>query len=246
MIRPTSGERSPQLAGVDSVGGVADDWRVTVDLHAEENVGRLRQALHEHEVEGEARERLGDRVAVGGGEDPGVIFLYATTSDAVHEAQGVVKEILHRHGLEADYSVDRWHPIEERWESEQIPLPSTEAEKAVEHKRLEEDEVAESELLGGALWEVRVELDSRQDAAAFAERLEAERDSLLPGRRTSVIRRWKYLIIGADNEDQANEIVGRIRGELPSGATVEVEPSGTLAWASMDVNPFAVFGGLGT
>jgi hypothetical protein len=239
MMRSTAMEGSPEAARADSVDRVAqDDWRVTVSLHGEEHVGRLRQALHESGVVDEARERLGDRVVVGGGDELGVVFLYADTRDGAHEAERVVKEILAAHGLEADFSVHRWHPVEERWEDDDVPLPTTEAERAAEHERLEEDEIAESERLGGALWEVRIELESHRDASALAERLEAD--------SYSVIRRWKYLLVGADSEDQANEIVERLRGELPPGATMHVEPSGTLVWATMGTSPFAVLGGLGS
>jgi hypothetical protein len=219
-----------------------DDWRVTVTLAEGAQVGRLRQLLQEHEVETEVRERLGDRVVVGEGD--GVVFLYTTTREAAREAERVVGEILSALGVDGDVAVDRWHPIEERWEDERVPLPTSGAERQVEHERLEQDEVAESERLGAALWEVRVELESHRDAVALAERLRAERDSLVPGWTFSVGRRWKYLLIGAGSEDQAHEIAERLEGMLPAGASIEVEPSGALARPTF--NPFAVFGGLGT
>jgi hypothetical protein len=221
-----------------------DDWRVTVTLRDGARASQLRQALHEHEVEEEVRDRLGTRIAVGEGN--GVVFLYANTREAAREAERVVREILIAHGLDADFRVDRWHPIEERWEDERVPLPTTDAERRAEHERREENEIAESERLGAALWEVRVELDSHRDAVNLAERLQAESDSLLPGWTFAVVRRWKYLLIGADSEDQGNQIADRLKSELPPGATIQVEPSGALAWQTLRTNPFAVFGGLGT
>jgi hypothetical protein len=222
---------------------VEEDWRVTVTLHDEPNTGRLRHALHEYEAEEEAHDRLGGRLAVGEGDDS--LFLYSDTRDAAREAERVVREILLAHGLDADFTIDRWHPVEERWENERVPLPRTGAEREAEHKQLEEDEIAESEKLGLALWEVRVELDSRHDAVALAERLQRESDALLPGWTCSVVRRWKYLVIGADTEDQANQIAQHLTGQLPPGATLHVEPSGELLWQATGRNPFAVFGGLG-
>jgi hypothetical protein len=215
-----------------------DDWRVTVTLHPEQT-GWLRRTLHEAEIESEARERLGGRVIVGGGEEENVVYLYAATSDAAHEAQRIVADLLEEEDVGAHFAVDRWHPVEERWEPEAVPLPTTPAEVEAEHERMEADEIAESEELGGALWEVRIELDSHGDATELADRLEGERD--IP-----VLRRWKYVILGADTEEQGNEIADEVKDLLPAGATIHVEPSGTLVWQLLPANPFSVLGGLGT
>src|SRR5947209_6077619 len=95
-----------------------DDWRVTVTLHDATNANALARALHEAQAEEEAGERLGSRVAVGGGREPGVIYLYADSPDAARDARDAVGEIVRRHGFEAGYAVQRWHPLEERWEDE--------------------------------------------------------------------------------------------------------------------------------
>jgi hypothetical protein len=215
-----------------------DDWRVTVTLHPDQT-GWLRRRLHEAEIEGKARERLGGRVIVGGGEEENVVYLYAATSDAAHEAQRIVADLLEDESVDAHFAVDCWHPAEERWEPENVPLPATPTELEAEHERMEEDEIRESEELGGALWEVRIELASHGDATELADRLEGERG-------ISVIRRWKYVILGADTEEQGHEIAGEVKDLLPPGATIHVEPSGTLVWQLMPANPFAVLGGLGT
>jgi hypothetical protein len=222
-----------------------DDWRVTVRLRPE-HVGSLRRSLHEAELEEEARVRLGGRVIVGGREDEGLVYLYAATREAAQAAEETVRAILEDRGIEADFATHRWHPVEERWEEPDVPLPSTDAELTGERERLEQDEIAESEQLGAALWEVRIEFESHRDAAAFGDRLEAEADALLPGWTLSLTRRWRYLLVGADSEGQANEIGERLQAELPPGATVEVEPSTALVGRAYRSNPFAVFGGLGT
>ena len=95
--------------------------------------------------------------------------------------------------------------------------------------------------IGGEIRIYRDALHYRQEG----DQIVAERDTLVPGWTVSVVRRWKYLLVGADNEDQANQIAQRLQGELPGGARLEVEPSGTLAWQARPSNPFAVFGGLG-
>jgi hypothetical protein len=217
---------------------------VTVTLRAAEGPGHLRKALDEYDVDEEVRDRLGKRIVVSEGD--GVLFLYTQTREAAREAEQVVRDLLTEHGLEAEFAIDRWHPAEERWEDERVPMPRTEAEEEAERDRLEQDEIAESNELGAALWEVRVELDSLRDALALDERLSAESESLLPGWTCSVERRWKYVLIGADTEEQATEIAERIRNELPPGATIHVEPSGALAWRVIGNNPFAVVGGLGS
>jgi hypothetical protein len=223
-----------------------DDWRVSVILPAEEHSGRLVTSLAEIEVEEDVRKALGDRVIVGGGENAGVVYLYAGTRDAARGAEAVVRRILADHDVQGDIAIDRWHPEEERWEPEAEMLPETEAEYEAEHEQLEEDEIEESQGLGAALWEVRIELDSHHDASGLADRLEAESDSILPGMTITVVRHWKYLLIGVDNEDQAHEIVEKIRPQLPVGAELKVEASGALVWQSVKVSPFAVLGGLST
>lgn len=221
-----------------------DDWRVTVTLPAEEHSGRLVASLAEAQVEKDARQTLGDRVVVGGGEDPGVVFLYTGTSEAAREAEKVVHGIVAEHGLDAEYEIHRWHPVEERWEPECAAPPATEAQHQVEHEHLEEDEAEKSKELGEALSEVRIEFDSHRDAVEMADRIESEADDLLAGYTISVVRHWRYLLIGADNEDQAHEIAEQIRGQLPAGAELKVEPSGALVWQAMRPSPFAVLGGL--
>jgi hypothetical protein len=156
----------------------------------------------------------------------------------------VVRGIVAGHGLDACYAIHRWHPEEERWEPEDLALPTTEAQHEAEREHLEEDESEESEELGEALWEVRIEFGSHRDAVEIADRIESEADDLLAGYTISVVRHWKYLLIGADNEDQAREIAEQIGGQLPAGAELKVEPSGALVWQSVKVSPFAVLGGL--
>ena len=116
-------------------------------------------------------------------------------------------------------------------------LPSTEAQHEAEHERLEQDEAVESEELGEALWEVRIEFDSHRDAVAMADRIESEADDLLSGYTVSVVRHWRYLLIGADNEDQAHEIAEAVRDELPPGAELKVEAERGARLAGGEAEP---------
>jgi hypothetical protein len=213
---------------------VAEDWRVIVKLQEEGLAERVAGYLHEQEVEADVRRRLGQRVAVSAGDS--TVFLYADTESAAREADRVVHRVLADRGLEAETSLDRWHPVEQRWEPASEPLPRTAEERERERERLEQQEEAESEESGLAAWEVRVELPSHAAERELAERLEAED---LP-----VVSRWQYLIVGAANEDDANELAERLQREAPTGAVLHVEPGGGLAWQAIGNNPFAVFGGL--
>ena len=42
----------------------------------------------------------------------------------------------------------------------------------------------------------------------------------------SVVRRWRFLVVGANNADQAEEFAARIRPEVPAGAVVSIEEVG--------------------
>jgi hypothetical protein len=126
----------PAIPQADTVDHVEEDWRVTVTLHDEPDTGRLRHALHEYEAEEKASDRLGGRLAVSGDADR--LFLYSDTREAAREAERVVREILLAHDLDGDFAIDRWHPVEERWENERVPLPRTDAERKAEDEQLEE------------------------------------------------------------------------------------------------------------
>src|SRR5881396_2291085 len=137
---------------------MAEDWRVTATLREDGSAPNVLRALHDHEVETELRERLGARVAVSA--EGSCIFLYADTGDAAQRAEKVLGEVLAQHGLSADWEIDRWHPLEERWEDGALALPGTAEQRQLEHQRLEEQETEDSQRTGLAEWEVRVELPS--------------------------------------------------------------------------------------
>jgi hypothetical protein len=190
---------------------VADeDWRVTVTLPDAGNVRRALQAVREHEVEEDVRHRLGHRVAVSA--DGNNVFIYAGTENAAREADRVVRDVLAKRDLTGQFALDRWHPIEQDWQDAGDPLPETAEERTAEHERRIADETAESLGTGRAHWEVRVELPSRREAVELASKLQAE------GR--SVVRRWKYVVVGANNEDQVKELAAVIKQEAPTDASV--------------------------
>ena len=194
----------------------SNDWRVTISLTDPAHLEQVRQSFSAHEVEEDVRRQLGRSVAIGAGDSQ--IFLYAGTENAARDAERVARDVLAGQGIQAEFALHRWHPIEEEWEDPDVALPRTEAERQAEHQRLEDAETAESLATGSAQWEARVEFPSRHEAVALADKLRSE------GR--TVIQRWKFLVVGANNEDDARELANQIRREAPPDATVRAEAAG--------------------
>jgi hypothetical protein len=211
---------------------VADDWRLTVTLDPE-GAKRLLTQLREHEAEAESRNRLGGAVAVSG--QGNNVYAYADSREAIHETATVVQSLLGEQAVETSIVIHRWHELEQRWEDEAVPLPQTETEREAELRRLEEAESEESLESGRALWEVRLELRSHGRTRELADRLEQE--------GFQVIRRWTFLLVGAESEDDASELADRLRNEARD-AEIQVEPSGEMIAEVSPRNPFAMFGGL--
>jgi len=213
---------------------MADDWRVTIGLDEDEHVNRILDALRERDVRQELRDELGGRVAVSS--DGPNLFLYAETRRAADAAERALRDVLAEHHLHGRPQLDRWHPIEERWEDASVPEPRSETAREVERERRDAEETAESLSTGVAQWEVRVELASPKDAEAFAGELESAGNT--------VTRRSSYLLVSANDEDDAKALAQRIEKDAPAGATVHVEPGAGVAWQLLPSNPFAIFGGL--
>jgi hypothetical protein len=196
---------------------MSDDFRITVELQDGQGV---RDALDEHELEGEAKDALGGRVAVSGNDTS--LFIYADTREAAEQALVEVKAIVGQHGANASYAFDRWHPTAEEWKPADEPLPQTEDELAEERADRDEQDDEDSESSGAAEWEVRLDLPSHREAVAFAEQLESE--------GIPVTRRWTYLLVGAEDQDQAQALADRLRGEAPAGTKFQVEASGEMVY----------------
>jgi hypothetical protein len=212
-----------------------DDWRLQIDLDDDGISGEVADHLRAAELEQELAVDLKDEIIVS--HEGERIFLYAGTREPLDWVRGVVEKFLGDKGWTATLELRRWHPTAEEWEDPDAALPATEEEKAAEHERLiatEEDEVAAHG--GRAEFEVRVEFPSHGEAKEFAEKLEAE--GFAP------VRRWRYLVVGAADEDAAKELAERIRGEAPADSKVTAEGSLAAAWAERPTNPFFFLGGL--
>jgi hypothetical protein len=215
---------------------VHDDFRIRVEV-SREQAHELLHALQAHERNSAAGLLAPEHVAVS--HEDGNVFLYADSEAEAARARAAVEKVLAEKQIAGQVSSWRWHSEEDRWEDASLPLPSTPAEHAAEHERLEREETEESERAGFPEWEVRVSLPTHHDARAFAERL--------AGEGIPVKRHWRHLTLGAEDEDDANVLAERLRSESPQGSSVEVEGAAWPMWQAVNApgRPFAIFGGLG-
>lgn len=190
-----------------------DGFRVEVDLDDEEHGYSIRERLRALDLDDRARERLGRGVMVT--RDGTRLFLYAESGARAQEAERIVRELVESSGLTADLRVTRWHPVEEAWKELSVPLPATAAEQDAEYAAREAAESAEAEREGVYDWSVVVHLPGRGAAAALAD--------VLAGEGLDVTRRWRYVVAGVPTEERAEELVERLRAELPEEADIRVE-----------------------
>jgi hypothetical protein len=215
---------------------MAEDWRIKVVFDEDEHRHRLSGFLRDYELEDDLAERLRGRVVVS--QDGPVLFLYANTRDQADAAIEVVQSFGSQYDTEIEIELTRWHEVEERWEDPSVPLPDTPQEVQAERERLAEEEREESEEDEWNEWEVQVELPDHATTKELAERLEGE--------GFKVLRRWRYLVIPAPSEMDAQKLAERIRSEVPAGGSVSVEGTEAATAASNPrLSAFALFGGLG-
>jgi hypothetical protein len=172
-----------------------EEWRVEVDLDDEQHGFTLSERLRARHVDDQARERLGGRVIVT--RDGPRLYLYAATAAGAREAERVIQELLEADRLTAEVRVTRWDEATDDWRPPDEPAEE-EAVAAAQH--VDHD------------WFVVAE--PPDDADRLADRLRA--DGL------AVERRWRYLVIGASSEEDANAIAARVRADAGAGTKVEV------------------------
>jgi hypothetical protein len=193
-----------------------DDWRIRIELEAAEHATGLlgRLGLGSPSAADElAADLRGQRLAVS--QDDDVIFVYAASRTQAESALRVVESELTSSGTPARTSrIEHWLHGENRWDDDPAEAEELEAE-ALEH--------------GYAPWEVRVECASHEEAEELARRLESEGHG--------VVRRARFVLVGAPSEGEARTLASRLHGEVEAG--------GELVYEVTPQNPFAVFGGLG-
>lgn len=211
-----------------------DDWRLQVSFHEESHARALTERLDAERMGHELSDAFDDRIVVS--RDGAQVFLYAGDRDQAERARSVVEAEARQHDWNVDVELRHWHPSAETWEDPDKPMPDDDAARLAEHEALIARERKEA-AAGHPEYEVRVDLPSRHEAAAFAERLRGEG---LPA-----VHRWHFLLVGAADEDSAKQLAEQIRAEAPADSTVAVEGTWAAALAERPPNPFAVLGGLG-
>jgi hypothetical protein len=211
-----------------------DDWRLQIDFVDEGRADALHDRLDAQELEHDLSSAFHDRVIVS--RNGTTIFLYAGDREQAEGAQALVERLTQEDNEDVDVSFTRWHPEAEEWRPADEPLPADADAEADEHAARVAHERQESEESGYPEYEVRVDLPSHRNAEELAERLRTEG---LPS-----VHRWKYVLVGANDEDSANELAEQIRLEAPPGSSVAVEGTWREAYSERPHSPFWFLGGL--
>jgi len=210
----------------------SDDWRVHVRLHGHGRVRAITERLDAADLEHDLEEAFEDKVIVS--VDGSELFCYTGTREQADAVVKLISEVAADH--EPELTLQRWHPTAQAWEDADEPLPATDAELLQERAEARERARAEAAARGYPDYEVRITCDSRREVEELADRLA---DAGLRG-----VQRYRYLLLGAADEDEANALAERVRG-LAGGATVTVEASPGAVEEGIPPNPFAILGGLG-
>jgi hypothetical protein len=210
---------------------MSDDWRLRIDVQEPTRALRLLDRLAASELEHELSSSFSDRVILS--RENSTLYCYTGTREQAERAEELARRLASEHDWQIDLALHRWHPTAERWEDPDVPLPTSDAERAAEHAEL----IASERAQPVPEFEVRIECSTRKAARDLADRLRAEG---LPN-----VHRARYVLVGAADEDSAKALAERLRAEAPEGSTVTAEGTYDTVLAEIGPNPFAIFGGMG-
>jgi hypothetical protein len=197
-----------------------EDWRVEVELADSDTATRLHTATAANKLVRHARDELAGRAVLS--RDGNVVFAYATTRENAQAAEQALRDVVSDEQLDATFSLTHFHEAAERWEDPDVPLAQDATPEPSEIRAVEQ---ADSDAAGIPEFEVRLTLPTRREAIELAERLKSEG---MPS-----LRHWRYLLLGAWTEMDAEELADRLRNELPG---VELRVEGTSAY-ELQQNP---------
>lgn len=167
------------------------EWRVEVDLDDEQHGYSLGERLRAHDLDDEARERLGAGAIVT--RDGPQVFVYTTSAAAAREAERVLRELVEADRLTADLRVTVWDEERDAWLD-------------ADDGGVVEDARAGAE---GPEYFVLVESEDQAALEALAGRLSGPVE----------VRRGK-LLVGVADDEEVEALAERLRAELP-GARVQ-------------------------
>lgn len=173
-----------------------EEWRVEVNLDDEHHGYTLGERLRAHDLDDEARERLGAGAIVT--RDGPRLYVYTTSEAAAREAERVLGELVDADRLTADVSVTRWDEERDAW---------LDAERG---------DVVEDPRAGEERPEYFVLVESQDQAAleALATRLHDE------GRPTELRR--DMLLVGSFDDEEVEQLAERLKQEVGTEARVQV------------------------
>jgi hypothetical protein len=190
---------------------VDESWRVSISFHDQSRAMRKSSCK---KVIRDLRNHLGDIRVVPVKTD---VFLYVNTAKGAEEARRVAQEVLVRHNSAAVVQLEYWDVAGEAWQASPARSSSAASEQRAAHERRQRQEREQSMASGLAAWQVRVDLPSHRDVSTLSERLKSE--------GWPVVQRRKYLVAGADCEDEAVALAHEIEGYCGADAVVRVERS---------------------
>ena len=167
------------------------EWRVEVDLDDEQHGYSLGERLRSHDLDDDARERLGGGVIVT--RDGPRLYVYTKSDAAAREAERVLRELVEADRLTADIRVTVWDEERDAW------LDAVDGD-VVEDPRAGEE---------GPEYFVLVESDDQEALEALAGRLDGPVE----------VRRG-MLLVGSSDDEEVEALAERLRGEIP-GAKVQ-------------------------
>ena len=197
---------------------MSDVWRVMVIFDDAAPTRRAARELSRREIEAQVRQRLDTRVAVSAIDLH--LYLCTGTRDGAVVAEEVIRAVLAARHLRASVVTHFWDPSINRWINSADSVPDdTELTVILDkHRHGPAREVARdtriADATGLATWEVRVNLPSHHDAITFARRLKAQGHP--------PVRRWRHLLVGARNQDEAQALAVAIYAQAPPWAVISV------------------------
>jgi hypothetical protein len=186
---------------------MGEDWRVSLALH-DWSAGGWKPVVSR--LDGILRARLGDHIRVSSG--GAWIFMWSSTMDAALEAERFARDVLAQQGVGADCWLEHWNPVVGEWRDAAFFNAAADGNAA--WARRQEEDRSKSAATGYAEWNVRVELRSRRDLVALAERLRSK--------GWPVVRRRTYLLAGANCEADLGWLVPQIQANTSADAIIRV------------------------
>jgi hypothetical protein len=209
-------------------------WRVCADFREDGHARALVDRLEAVELEHDLARSFHDLVFV---ERHGAeVQCYAGDRPQALKTQQLIESLASKNGWQVDTALSHWDEAATEWVKGSREEPGDAGHRRV-HEEIIERERASSLKHGFPDWEVKVECPSHHDVLALAETLTKED---IPN-----VHRWRYLVVGALDEDSGAALAKRIREEAPEGTDTIVQASPQVILSEVPQRPYAIIRHLG-